>query len=109
AMIGLAAAIVGTLAAASVYLMLSRNMQLVVIGFVALSNAANLAVLGASGLPGDAIPALIGEHESGTPTDPLPQAFILTAIVIGLGNTAFLIYLVAAAYRETGSDEVEGE
>ena len=107
-MIGLTALVVGVLFATSVYLILSKNMQLVSLGFVALTTAANLMVLAASGLPEDAVPPLIGEQESGPYADPLPQAFILTAIVIGLGNTAFLIALAGRTHRETGSDEVEG-
>lgn len=107
-MIGLSAVVVGVLFSASVYLMLSGDRQLAVFGFVALANATNLVVLAASGLPAGASPALLGEEASGPYPDPLPQAFILTAIVIGLANTAYLIYLTAAADRESGTDRAEG-
>jgi multicomponent Na+:H+ antiporter subunit C len=109
-MIGLTAVVVGVLFSASVYLMVSGDRQHAAFGFVALANAANLVVLAASGLPGGASPPLLGGDGSGPYPDPLPQAFILTAIVIGLANTAYLIYLTAAADLGAGADgaEVEG-
>jgi len=105
---GLSALAVGVLFTSATYLLLSRNMQRVAIGFILLANAANLLVLTASGLPSGAIAALIGEPtEPDRFADPLPQAFVLTAIVIGLGSTAFLLALMARIHREKGTDRVE--
>ncbi len=108
-MIGLSAMVVGVLFASAIYLMLSRNTQRIAIGFILLSNAVNLMVLTSSGLPERAVPPLLGPEQSGIYADPLPQAFILTAIVIGLGTASFLLALAARAYREMGTDDLPGK
>jgi multicomponent Na+:H+ antiporter subunit C len=108
-MIGLSAMVVGVLFTSAVYLMLSRNTQRIAIGFILLSNAVNLMVLTASGLPERAVPPLLGSGDVGVYADPLPQAFILTAIVIGLGTASFLLALAARAYREMKTDELHGK
>jgi multicomponent Na+:H+ antiporter subunit C len=108
-MIGLASLVVTVLFASSIYLMLSRNVQRVAIGFIVLSNGVNLLVLTAAGLPERAVAPLLG-HEvppDSAFADPLPQAFILTAIVIGLGTAAFLLAMAARTHRELGTDEVQ--
>jgi multicomponent Na+:H+ antiporter subunit C len=105
-MIALSAVVVGVLFAASIYLMLSRNTQRVVIGFIILSNAVNLMVLAASGAPEGAVAPLVDSAMIGPFMDPLPQAFILTAIVIGLGTAAFLLAMAARAHKEMGTDEL---
>ena len=107
-MIGLGAVFVAVLTTVSLYLMMSQDVQRIIMGFIVLSNAANLVILVSSGLAADAIPPLLANHPIGTFTDPLPQAFVLTAIVIGLGNAAFLIVLASRIHRETRSDSVEG-
>jgi len=106
-MIGLAAIVVAVLFGSAVYLMLSRNLQRVAIGFIILSNAVNLLVLTAAGIPARAVPPLLGDGApAGNYADPLPQAFILTAIVIGLGTAAFLLAMVLRTYAESGSDSL---
>jgi multicomponent Na+:H+ antiporter subunit C len=105
-MIGLSALVVGVLVASAVYMMLSRNVQRVAIGFILLSNGVNLLVLAASGMVSGAVPPLLGRVDGAPPADPLPQAFILTAIVIGLGTAAFLLALSARTHQATGSDEI---
>jgi multicomponent Na+:H+ antiporter subunit C len=106
-MILLSAIVVTVLFAASIYLMLSRNTQRVVIGFIILSNAVNLLVLASSGVPNDAVPPLVDSAMVGPYMDPLPQAFILTAIVIGLGTAAFLLAMAARSYEEMGTDKLQ--
>jgi multicomponent Na+:H+ antiporter subunit C len=106
-MILLSAIVVTVLFTASIYLMLSRNTQRVVIGFIILSNAVNLLVLAASGVPDNAVPPLVDSAMVGPYMDPLPQAFILTAIVIGLGTAAFLLAMAARSYAEMGTDKLE--
>ncbi|WP_152053438.1 sodium:proton antiporter [Tautonia marina] len=107
-MIGLGVLFIALLTAVSLYLMMSSDLQRIIMGFVVLSNAANLVILVSSGLSADAVPPLLDHPSIGTLTDPLPHAFVLTAIVIGLGNAAFLIVLASRIFRETGSDIVEG-
>ncbi|WP_437553251.1 NADH-quinone oxidoreductase subunit K [Sorangium sp. So ce367] len=112
-MIGAAAIAAGALLAAGLYLMLSRDVQLVAIGFFLLSNGVNLFVLTASGMPAGAAPPLIPEEDPAAalarPTaDPLAQAFILTAIVIGFGMAAFLLAMAVDIHRRQGSDEPSG-
>lgn len=105
-MIGLAAIAAAVLLAAGLYLMLSSNVQLLVIGFLLLSNGVNLLVITASGLPAGAAPPLIpGSAPAPVMADPLPQAFLLTAIVIGLGMAAFLIAMAVRLHEESGSDD----
>jgi multicomponent Na+:H+ antiporter subunit C len=106
-MIALSSLVVGVLFASAVYMLLSRNTQLLAIGFILLSNAVNLMVLTASGLPQRAVPPLLSDDAGGVYADPLPQAFILTAIVIGLGTASFLLALAARAQREMGTDELQ--
>lgn len=106
-MIALSSVVVAVLFASGVYLMLSRSTQWVAIGFILLSNAVNLFVLTAAGLPDRPVPPLLrGADEGATFADPLPQAFILTAIVIGLGTASFLLALAARSYRERGTDRL---
>jgi multisubunit Na+/H+ antiporter MnhC subunit len=106
-MIALSSLVVAVLFASGIYLMLSRSTQWVAIGFILLSNAVNLFVLTAAGLPEAPVPPLLmGVDESAAFADPLPQAFILTAIVIGLGTASFLLALAARAHRERGTDRL---
>ena len=106
-MILLSAIVVAVLFATGLYLMLSRNTQRIVIGFIILSNAVNLLVLSASGAPENAVPPLVDSTMAGPYMDPLPQAFILTAIVIGLGTAAFLLAMAARAHKEMGTDKLQ--
>ncbi len=87
------ALLVGILFACATWLILQRNFVRILFGFIVLSNAANLLVLSMSGRPdGKVAPIVDG---SGVPmVDPLPQALILTAIVIGFGVTAYLVTLL---------------
>jgi multicomponent Na+:H+ antiporter subunit C len=78
--------------------------QRLLIGFVLLSNGVNVLVLASAGLPEGARPPLLSDGQTGPFADPLAQAFLLTAIVIGLGMTAFLAALStrAHAHEERG-------
>lgn len=87
------AILVGLLFGFACYLMLQASFARVLFGFVLLSNAANLFILAMSGAPrGRTPPVLIGEDAPRV--DPLPQALILTAIVIGFGVIAYLVMLL---------------
>jgi multicomponent Na+:H+ antiporter subunit C len=89
--------------------MLRRSLVKIIIGLALLSNAANLLIFTAGGLT-RARPPLIaqGQLRPIEPfADPLPQALILTAIVIGFGVLAFAMVLAYRAYTTVGTDDVD--
>jgi len=96
---------VGTLVACGVYLVLRARSFAVVLGLTLLSYAVNLFLF-ATGRLVVGRPPVIGQG-SGL-TDPLPQALVLTAIVIGFAMTAFVIMLALRARAELGNDHVDG-
>ncbi|PMR76655.1 Na+/H+ antiporter subunit C [Billgrantia endophytica] len=98
--------VVGVLIASGTYLLLRGRTFPVIIGLVLLGYAVNLFLFSTGGLNTHAA-AVIGE--STVPTDPLPQAFVLTAIVIGFAMTAFVVILAIRARSEMGSDHVDGQ
>lgn len=87
------ALLIGVLFAIATWLILQRSFVRILFGFIALSNAANLVVLAMSGRPDGKAAPIIGA-DPGPLVDPLPQALILTAIVIGFGVTAYLVMLL---------------
>ena len=87
------ALLVGFLFACAIYLILHTSFVKILFGFTILSNAANLLLLSMSGNP-DGKYAPIVRAQGGRMVDPLPQALILTAIVIGFGVTAYLVMLL---------------
>ena len=94
------------LVACGTVLVLERSLSRILVGFVMLGNGVNLTYLVASGPSGDA--PIIGKG-SGRMTDPLPQAMVLTAIVITLGVTAFGLALAYRAWQLTGHDDVQDD
>lgn len=96
--------LVGVLVTVAVYLLLSRNLVRVILGTAILSHAVHLLLMTMGGLKKGNVP-IIGE-ETGNFTDALPQALILTAIVISFAVTAFLLVLAYRTYKETGSDDL---
>lgn len=99
----LLAFVIGSLFAASVFLMLKRNLVRVVLGVLILSNAVNLLIFTLGRLTRGA-PPLIDANETVAAAgiaNPLPQALILTAIVIGFGLFAFALVLIYRYYKET--------
>ena len=93
------ALLVGVMFGCATYLILQLGFVRILFGFVILSNAANLLVLSMSGRPdGKGAPIVL---DGGAPlVDPLPQALILTAIVIGFGMTAYLLLLLYRIYLD---------
>ena len=99
------AILVGILVAASVYLMLARNVLKFIFGLVLLSNATNLTIFAVGRLT-RAAPPLVPEGLSVPPeavANALPQALILTAIVISFGLLAFALALVFRGYQALGT------
>lgn len=105
----LLAIIVGLLYAAGIYMMLRRSLVKLIIGLILLGNGANILIF------------LLGRIVKGKPpiiddaskvladiyADPVPQALILTAIVISFGLQAFAIILVKRAYKVIGTDDLD--
>lgn len=101
--------VIGSLYAAGLYLLLRRSLVKLVLGMALLSQAANLLIFCAGGLGSRQAPLVPkGAQELAVPTaDPLPQALILTAIVIGFGVLAFTLVLFQRAYRTVGADNLD--
>lgn len=99
--------VVSVVAGIGTYLILQRQLTRIVIGLALLSHAVNLLLLsaGSRGLP----PVLGETTNSNAVADPLPQALVLTAIVITFGVTAFLLALALRGWALTGSDAVEDD
>ncbi|MGL4316566.1 MAG: Na+/H+ antiporter subunit C [Pseudomonas sp.] len=99
------AASLGLLTASGVYLLLRARTFAVVLGLTLLSYAVNLFLFAMGRLSGEA--AVLGK--GGIPADPVPQALVLTAIVIGFAMTAFLVVLALRGVADLGSDHVDGQ
>ncbi|MFO7171914.1 MAG: Na(+)/H(+) antiporter subunit C [Bacillota bacterium] len=95
---------IGVLFAAGTYLLLSRNVVRVVLGNSLLAYGTNLMLLASGGLGRGAAPVLVEGVE--VYTDPVPQALILTAIVINFGVTAFLLVLAYRMVQEHRSEDL---
>jgi multicomponent Na+:H+ antiporter subunit C len=98
----------GLLFAIGIFQMLRRNVIRSLIGLMILANAVNLFLLSSGAYEGlDAAYTTADQVNS----DPFPQALILTAIVISMGGTAFILamlYIISARYKTADMDEVEG-
>ena len=88
---------IGGLYAAGVYLLLDRSLTRVLLGFLLLGNATNLLLLSAGGPAG--LAPILGYSDPEEINDPLPQALILTAIVITFGVAAFLLAIIHRSWR----------
>lgn len=101
-------AAVAVLFGTGTYLVLQRMLSRVVIGLALISNGVNLLIVASAGDPG-APPLLADGVDAATVADPLPQAMVLTAIVITFGITALLLALALRSSILTGSDAVEDD
>lgn len=93
----------GILVAISTYLMLSKNLIKVILGMSLLTHAGHLLIMAMGGLQGG-VP-IIGEKTTEY-IDALPQALILTSIVISFGVTSFLLVLAYRTYEEFNTDNL---
>ena len=102
----LLATAIGILTACGVFLMLRPRTFSLVLGLTLLSYAVNLFLFASGRLLPDAPPLI---RDGASYTDPLPQALVLTAIVIGFGMTAYLVMLALRALAESGDDSVDAK
>jgi multicomponent Na+:H+ antiporter subunit C len=96
--------IIGGLYTAGVYLLLDRSLTRVLVGFLLLGNATNLLLLSSAG-PGG-LPPILGVAEADEMSDPLPQALILTAIVITFGVAAFVLAMIHRSWALARNEAV---
>lgn len=100
---------IGGLYACAIYMMMRRSMIKLIIGIALLSHASNLLIFTVTGVVRGSPPLL---NEEGAPltagiADPLPQALILTAIVISFGLLAFALALIQRTYESVGTDDLD--
>ncbi len=96
-----------TMIGAGVYLILERSLTRVLVGLVLLGNGANLLFMVAAGPAGDA--PIVGTTDVEDMADPLPQALVLTAIVITLGTVSFLLAMAHRSWQLSGHDDVQDD
>lgn len=103
------ALLVGGLFAAGLYTILRRSIIRIAIGLILLGHAANLLIFTAARLTRYEAPVIPADAEVLSPTaaDPLPQALILTAIVISFGVVVFALVLIQRVYQVVGSDDAD--
>lgn len=99
---------IGVLAASGVWLLLRPRSFQVIIGLSLLSYAVNLFIFSMGRLRSDAAPILDGVSDVSGYADPVPQALVLTAIVIGFAMTALFLVVLLASRGLTGTDHVDG-
>ncbi|MBL8907076.1 MAG: Na+/H+ antiporter subunit C [Rhizobiales bacterium] len=97
---------IGLLVATGLYLILREQTFSVILGLTLLSYAVNLLIFASGRLAVDAPPLAL--DQSLRQSDPLPQALVLTAIVISFGMTAYLAALALRAMGDVGSDRIDG-
>lgn len=100
------ASTVGGLTAAGVYLILRLRTFATILGLALLSYAVNVFLFASGGLAVD-MPPILSPYGAASYTDPLPQALVLTAIVISFGMTAVLVMVALGAYLESGDDRID--
>ena len=101
-------AVMAVLYACGIYLLLERSMTKVLLGFLLVGNATNLLIITMAGKSGLA-PIVSSGVEPEEMTDPLPEALILTAIVITFAVSAFLMALIYRSWRLGTQDRLEDD
>ena len=104
----LVASAIGTMMAGGVYLMLRLRTFPVILGLALLSYAVNVFLFSSGRLSIDMSP-ILSKYSDTSYSDPLPQALVLTAIVISFGMTAVLVMISLGAYLEADNDEIDIE
>ena len=98
---------IGAMAGSGLYLLLQRSIIKAVLGLLLLSHTANLFLFTVGSLHKDSVPIIDNAPGVRHFSDPLVQALILTAIVIGFGVAAFLVALAIHTHRAVGSDDLD--
>lgn len=98
------ALVIGVLFATGSYLLMNRTLTRIILGVAMIGNAINVLIVATSSRPGDA--PIVGGDE---PTDPVPQALVLTAIVIGFALISFMLALAWRNWTISGDDTVEDD
>jgi multicomponent Na+:H+ antiporter subunit C len=103
------AALVACFVAVGIYQLLSRSLIRMLLGIVILGNGVNLLIFTAGRLTRDVSPIVPAglEQPAGTIANPLPQALILTAIVIGFAMFSFLLVLAYRTYQSLDADNTD--
>jgi multicomponent K+:H+ antiporter subunit C len=99
---------IGVLAGSGVWLLLRPRSFQVIIGLSLISYAVNLFIFSMGGLRSFAAPVLGEDVDVTAYADPVPQALVLTAIVIGFAMTALFLVVLLASRGLTGTDHVDG-
>ncbi len=101
--------VIGGLFAVSIYLLLQRTLGRLIIGLAILSNTVNLIIFVSAGLSKGNVPIIFENQTRLIPpfADPVAQALILTAIVIGFGTLAYFLVLAFKTYQVTGTDDID--
>ena len=99
---------IGVMTGCGVWLILRPRTYQVIIGLSLLSYAVNLFIFGVGGVKSDEPPILSDGVSLSAISDPVPQALVLTAIVIGFATTALFLVVLLASRGLTGSDHVDG-
>jgi len=103
------AILVGFLYATGIYMILRRSVVKLIIGLALLGHATNLLIFSIGDLVRGMPPLIPDDAKTLTEpfADPIPQALILTAIVIGFGSLAFAIVLIKRVYERIGTDDMD--
>ena len=97
----------GLLVACGVYLLTERSLSRILMGVILMSNGVNVLFIVAAGRAGR--PAILGQEDPSAMTDPLPQAMVLTAIVITMAVSAFVMTMAYRSFQLSGHDEVRDD
>jgi len=100
--------VMGALYACGIYLLLERSLTRVLLGLMVLANATNLLILATGGYAGLA-PLFTKDKAAGDYSDPLPQALILTSIVISFAVTAFMLGIIYRTWVLARQDEIQDD
>ncbi|MFW5967978.1 MAG: Na+/H+ antiporter subunit C [Persicimonas sp.] len=100
---------IGVLVATGIYLVLRARTFPVILGLTFFSYAANLFIFTTGRVTLETPPILQKGVETAAYADPLPQALVLTAIVIGFAMTAFVLVLAITSFNKLGTDHIDGE
>ena len=101
--------VMGALYACGIYLVLERSLTRVLLGLMLLADSTNLLILATGGYAGPRAPVLSKDIAAGDYNDPLPQALILTSIVISFAVAAFMLGIIYRTWVLARRDEIQDD